>query len=350
MNPEKVCTLPTAAREAPVIEQDAISANAIVFNDANMERLIRFAEIMASGRVTVPPEMRNVGDCMAVAMQAAMWGMNAFSVMQKAHVISGKLGYEAQLVNAVINRSGVAKDRMHFEWFGPWEKVLGKFAVRKGDKGEYRVPNWTPQDEEGCGVKAWATLKGEDEPRELVLLLTQARTRNSTLWADDPRQQLAYLAQKRWCRLYAPDVLLGVYTPDELESPPAERDMGSAEVVDDAPKSTTRTNALKERLGAQKSHEPKQEPPKKTLKEVLKAIESANDADALAATAGDASHLPDADKKEARKAYSKRAEVIAAAPAQKQQTTDIDPETGEILQPQQDDFLSGLGADYGDVA
>lgn len=41
--------------------------------------------------------------------------------------------------------------------------------------------------------------------------------RNSTLWADDPRQQLAYLAVKRWSRLYCPDVLLGVYTPDELE-------------------------------------------------------------------------------------------------------------------------------------
>lgn len=35
--------------------------------------------------------------------------------------------------------------------------------------------------------------------------------------ADDPRQQLAYLAVKRWSRLYCPDVILGVYTPDELE-------------------------------------------------------------------------------------------------------------------------------------
>lgn len=48
-------------------------------------------------------------------------------------------------------------------------------------------------------------------------MLAQARTRNSTLWADDPRQQLAYLAVKRWARLYCPEVILGVYTIDELE-------------------------------------------------------------------------------------------------------------------------------------
>ncbi|ENE8833853.1 recombinase RecT, partial [Escherichia coli] len=56
-------------------------------------------------------------------------------------------------------------------------------------------------------------------PRVLELLLAQARTRNSTLWADDPRQQLAYLALKRWARLYCPEVILGVYTRDELDEP-----------------------------------------------------------------------------------------------------------------------------------
>ena len=107
--------------------------------------------------------------------------------------------------------------RFEYEWYGPWEKVIGKFNIKKGDKGEYRVPGWSMADEEGIGITIRARLNGEDEPRELDLLLAQARVRNSTLWADDPRQQLAYLAVKRWSRLYCPDVILGVYTPDELE-------------------------------------------------------------------------------------------------------------------------------------
>ncbi len=189
----------------------------LLMNPVAMEQIYRFSEMMASGKTAVPAHLRgNVADCMAITMQAMQWQLNPFAVMQKTHVINGVLGYEAQLVAAVINSSGVVVDRFHFEWFGPWQNVVGKFEIRKGDKGEYRVPGWKLADEAGCGVKVWATIRGESEPRILELLLSQARTRNSTLWADDPKQQIAYLAQKRWARLYAPDVILGVYSPDEL--------------------------------------------------------------------------------------------------------------------------------------
>ncbi|WP_429169163.1 RecT family recombinase [Aeromonas rivipollensis] len=192
----------------------------------SMNSMVNLAQIMSTGKATIPQEYRNSpGDCLAVVMQAVQWGMNPFAVAQKTHFVSGKIGYEAQLVNAVITALAPTKDRLHFEWYGPWEKVIGKFEIRKGDKGEYRVPGWQLADEEGIGIKAWATLKGEDEPRVLDLLLAQARTRNSTLWADDPRQQLAYLATKRWSRLYCPDVIMGIYTPDELTEVIPEREI-----------------------------------------------------------------------------------------------------------------------------
>ena len=213
------------------VPRQSASASALMMNDASMDKMIRLAEIMASGKSTIPAHLRgSVGDCMAVVMQATTWNMNPYAVAQKTHLVNGVLGYEAQLVAAVINNSGIVKDRFHFEWFGAWEKVIGKFEIKRGDKGEYRVPGWKLTDEEGCGIRVWATLKGETEPRTLELLLAQARVRNSTLWADDPKQQLAYLAQKRWSRLYAPDVILGVYTPDEFDTP-APRDMGAAQVV-----------------------------------------------------------------------------------------------------------------------
>lgn len=146
------------------------------------------------------------------------WKMNPFAVAQKTHLVNGVLGYEAQLVNAVITTCAPVLDRLHYEWYGTWEKVIGKFDIKTNSEGkQYRQPGWKLEDEEGLGVKVWATFRGEDEPRVLELLLAQARTRNSTLWADDPRQQLAYLATKRWSRLYCPDVILGVYSPDELE-------------------------------------------------------------------------------------------------------------------------------------
>ncbi|EAB8476376.1 enterohemolysin, partial [Salmonella enterica subsp. enterica] len=158
--------------------------------------------------------------CMAVVMQAARWGMDPFAVAQKTFIVgdSGVLGYEAQLVNAVVNSMAPTKDRIHFEWFGAWENIVGRFVEKTSTKGnKYIAPGWSLADEKGVGVRAFATLKGESEPRELILMLSQAQVRNSTLWASDPRQQLAYLAVKRWARLYCPDVILGVYTADEIE-------------------------------------------------------------------------------------------------------------------------------------
>lgn len=193
-------------------------SNIALFNPQYLTAISNFAQMMASGVATVPKHLQgNPADCMAIAMQAAQWQMNPFAVAQKTYTVSGILGYEAQLVNAVISTRGPLVDRINYDWFGPWDKVIGKFEVKRGEKGEYRVPGWRMADEEGIGIKVWATLKGEAEPRELTLLLAQARTRNSTLWADDPRQQLAYLAVKRWARLYCPEVILGVYTIDELE-------------------------------------------------------------------------------------------------------------------------------------
>lgn len=194
-------------------------SNVALFNPQYLTAINNFAQVMASGVSTIPQHLQgNPADCMAIAMQAAQWHMNPFAVAQKTFTVGGVLGYEAQLVNAVISTRGPLIDRINYDWFGPWDKVIGKFDIRKNDKGkEYRVPGWKLADEDGIGIRVWATLKGEMEPRELTILLAQARTRNSTLWADDPRQQLAYLAVKRWTRLYCPEVILGVYTIDELD-------------------------------------------------------------------------------------------------------------------------------------
>ncbi|MDZ2632471.1 RecT family recombinase, partial [Klebsiella pneumoniae] len=178
-----------------------VGTAAAIFSPEGMDRLVRFATLMADSKATVPAHLAGKpADCLAVTMQAAQWGMNPFAVAQKTHVVNGTLGYEAQLVNAVVSSSNLLATRLNYKWDGDWSKVSGKT-----DKS----PSLT--------VTVWATLKGESEPRTLTISMAQAGVRNSPLWEQDPRQQLAYLCVKRWARLHAPDVLLGVYTPDELQ-------------------------------------------------------------------------------------------------------------------------------------
>jgi len=222
-----LASVPAPKAEMPTL---ATSSAALILDVASMDSIMRLADFMAKGRTTIPDHFKgSPADCAAVIMQAIQWRMNPYAVAQKTHIVNGTLGYEAQLVNSAIQSSGVTVDRFNYDWFGPWEKIIGKTKVKDvaavgkyGENGykkayQYRVPDYQMQDEEGLGVRISATLRGEQHPRVLELLLVQASVRNSPLWATDPKQQLAYLAVKRWSRLYSPDVILGVYSQDELE-------------------------------------------------------------------------------------------------------------------------------------
>lgn len=228
-----------------VVNNFSVGTNRLVLDDSSFASIMKFAQMMAGGVSTVPKHLqKNQSDCAAVIMQAMQWQMNPYAVAQKTHLVNGVLGYEAQLVNAVLNSRAPIKSRLNYDWFGPWEKIQGKLKqvtsqTKKDDNGQpktYMVPDWKAEDEKGIGIKVFATLEGEDKPRELTVMMSQARTRNSTLWAEDPKQQIAYLATKKWARLYCPDVILGVYTPDELDDiERTEKDVTPRGSVETAP-------------------------------------------------------------------------------------------------------------------
>ncbi|WP_318782696.1 RecT family recombinase [Halomonas elongata] len=321
----------TGEEAAPAIQSQEEMQN-LLFNHEAMNQLYQLAQVMASGKSTVPQHLQgNAGDCMAIIMQAAQWRMNPFAVAQKTHLVSGTLGYEAQLVNAVITTMAPTTERLQYEWFGDWGKVIGKFIEKQGRNGNYKAPGWSADDEEGLGVRVWATLKGENAPRELELLLTQAQTRNSTLWASDPKQQLAYLAIKRWARLYCPDVILGVYTPDEMDSQgqqAGERDVTpqSGQRNPAEPQGNTQ-NRARSRLRQKRQEVEQRQEPQGAAKtdqgthseplncaQVCEQIKQATTMAELNQAADLAQQLPEDDKGVARDAYEvRRSEIRQAA-------------------------------------
>lgn len=169
----------------------------------NLDRLERIAIRMSEGRMTVPEHLRNnVGDCMAIAMQAMLWNMDPFAVAQKTHIVSGRLGYEAQLVNAVLQNSGAIRGLPYYEYRG------------EGPCLECRV---------GCIPRGESDIRWNE-----WLAISAITTKNSPLWKTNPKQQMGYLQVKNWARAYAPGAILGVYTTDELQDdglppPPSAR-------------------------------------------------------------------------------------------------------------------------------
>ena len=283
---------------AEVHQIQSMQATEVMMNDASMNRLMKMAEVMATSKVTVPKHLQgSAGDCFAVVMQAAQWGMNPFSVAQKTHLVNGVLGYEAQLVNAVITQRAPITGRLQFEFYGDWTKVDGKLCKSAE-----------------VGVKVWATFKGEEEPRLLDIGMHQVgNVRNSPMWQADPRQQLAYLAVKRWSRLYCPDVILGVYTPDELDSEP-ERDVSPhAE-----PKKHSGSANLKTRL-SQGRDKPVIDGEAKAfdIKAYIAEVNAAQTVDELKAVAKKAPvDIGEPEKTQIKDACQARLDAIKAAPKQ----------------------------------
>jgi len=164
-------------------------------------------------------------------MQAMRWGgMDPYSVASKTYVIpgSGKLSYESQLVSAVINSSSKINGRLHYQYSEGWEAILGHKPIKKtSQKGkDFFIKGWPDESEHGLWCRVGAVIQGESEMTwGEPVYLQSVITRNSTNWVNDPKQQIAYLASQRWSRLYAPELILGVYTSDELQDTPKEKDI-----------------------------------------------------------------------------------------------------------------------------
>ncbi|WP_371334046.1 recombinase RecT [Klebsiella quasipneumoniae] len=182
-------------RNIAVIDQQAPSTmnnGSLLLNGDVMDRMMKIADVMSQGISTVPKHLQGKpSDCLAIVMQAARWGMDPYVVGQKTHVINGTLGYEAQLVSAVLTATGAIRGRFHYEYRG--EKDLMECRVGAVISGEKDI-TWNE----------W-------------LCVSEVTIKNSPLWKSNPRQQVGYLQVKYWARAYTPWAILGVYTPDELE-------------------------------------------------------------------------------------------------------------------------------------
>lgn len=186
------------AAPAPFSAGQQMTAGELMMNPAIMDALYKFAQVMAESKFTVPKHLQgNVGDCLAVAMQATLWGMHPFTVAQKTHQVGGTLGYEAQLVNAVVQNSGAIIGRFHYEYQGEGARLQCRVGAIPRGESEIVWGEWLSSE--------------------------SVTTKNSSLWKTNPKQQLGYLQVKSWARAFTPGAILGVYTPDEMEDIPVQR-------------------------------------------------------------------------------------------------------------------------------
>lgn len=211
---------------------DLAEAGAIAVSDKiggiafqNMSELMEFAKMMAVSRLAIPQHLRNEpGQCLAVCIQALEWRMSPFAVANKSYAVNGRIAYESQLIHAVVEARAPLKQRLRVKYEGEGEAlvciIVGHFK-NEPDPVEYRSPK-----------------------------IGDIKIKNSPLWASDPPQQLFHYSVRAFARRYCPDVLLGIYTEDELK----DAETGPTYARDITPKPDV-TSRLPKTKGRGFSHE-----------------------------------------------------------------------------------------------
>lgn len=165
-----------------------------------MQGAMKLAQAMASAKMVPNHLQGSPGDCLMVIEQAMRWQMSPFAVAQATAVVRGKMCFEGKLVAAAIQTSGVLEGRLNYEFEG---------------------------DGQGRKVICSGLIRGEKKPRSVEVLLKDAKTDNQW-WTKTPDQMLSYHSARVWARRHTPEVMLGVYAPEEFDTP-------SGHVVDVTP-------------------------------------------------------------------------------------------------------------------
>jgi hypothetical protein len=205
-----------------------------VFSGAEaFESAQRMAKALCASSL-VPTDYQGQGgipNAMIALEMAQRVGASPLAVMQNMHVIEGRPSWSSPFIIASLNSCGrFSALRFEMENLGeetcPYEYWTGPKGQRKKQQGKVELDNLSCQ--------AWAyDSTGEKLVGPAVSLKMAVAegwyTKNGSKWRTMPELMLRYRAAAFFGRLYAPDILMGMHSDDEV------RDIGPQRIHDAAP-------------------------------------------------------------------------------------------------------------------
>lgn len=167
----------------------------------NGRELMDFANMMAASGPMVRDFYRNnAGACAALIMMLQPYGFNPFLVCWKTYRASknddAPIAFEAQLVNAMVRTAAPIKGNLEYHFSGEGESRAVKVVGTDRETGK--------------------PLEYQSPPKSKISV------QNSPLWKSDTDQQLCYYGVRAWARRWFPEILMGIYTPEEIDSSAAK--------------------------------------------------------------------------------------------------------------------------------
>ena len=189
----------TTTDNLPTITPPAPALTTVFSSAATFEMAQRMGKLLSESDLVPNAYRGNLSNCVIALELAQRTGAPPFAVMQNLNIIQGKPSWSAEFVIAMLN-------------------TCGRFSpLRFSQKGK---------DVETMEVCAYShdIATGEKitgSPVSLELARAEGwLNRTGSKWKSMPEQMLRYRAATFFARLYAPDLLSGMRTADELRDDP----------------------------------------------------------------------------------------------------------------------------------
>ena len=192
-NENKLSTAPAGA----VAQKTAGGGALSVFADgASFNTALRMAQCLASSTV-VPKEYHgNVGNCMIAIEMASRINTSPMMVMQNLYIVNGRPAWSSQWIIAMINSSRRYKTELQFE-----------FGRDKADGG--------------LSCRAWAEDYSGHKVYGPKITMNMANdegwtSKNGSKWKTMPDVMIQYRAASFFGRMNCPDMIMGIYSQEEV--------------------------------------------------------------------------------------------------------------------------------------
>lgn len=173
----------------------------------------------AQGRMMGETNPNATANCLIALNMANRMGYDPLMIMQNLYIIEGRPAWSSQFIIAAINACGKFSP-LRFEIVNHGMTDV-EYTTSTG-YGKNKTTDTVKTQIENVSCVAWAIEKATGERIEsakidMVMAIKEGwYQKNGSKWQTMPDQMLRYRAAAFFGRIYAPEILMGIYSADEV--------------------------------------------------------------------------------------------------------------------------------------
>ena len=187
---------PQAIESGQIINMPVTRKTGVFDNEENFAVAQRMCKALAASSLVPVAYQGNISNCMIALEISQRTNASPLMIMQNLYIVHGNPGWSSQYIIASINSCGRFSP-LQFEMVGEQGKdTWGCFAKAKGIDGE--IYTGATVTITMAKAEGWVQKKGSK-------------------WQSMPEVMLRYRAASFFGRVYAPEILMGMKSSDEIE-------------------------------------------------------------------------------------------------------------------------------------